>query len=209
MKYLARAILRIGGWRIEGAKPNLSKYVLVAAPHTSNWDFLWMISMAYALEIRVSWLGKDELFNPLIGWFFKLLGGIPVARSAPSDLVSRLASRFADSRDLVLLVPVEGTRGRAPHWKSGFYHIARAAQVPVVLGFLDYRRRAGGFGPTVALTGNLASDMDVLREFYARIVGKFPESASPVRLKDEETPAPARPDAGDPDPARKRAADQS
>ncbi len=185
MKYLARAILRLGGWRIEGAKPVVEKYVLVAAPHTSNWDFLWMICMAYALRIRVSWLGKDALFTPLIGWFFKLLGGIPVDRSAPSDLVSRLASRFASSSDLVLLIPVEGTRGHAPYWKSGFYHIALAAQVPVVLGFLDYVKRTGGFGPTLVPTGEVASDMDVPRGFYAGIAGKFPALASPVRLKGE------------------------
>jgi 1-acyl-sn-glycerol-3-phosphate acyltransferase len=188
VKYLARAILRLGGWRIEGAKPDLEKYVLVAAPHTSNWDFLWMICMAYALEIRVSWLGKDALFNPLVGWFFRLLGGIPVDRSAPSDLVSRLASRFASSKDLVLLVPVEGTRSHAPHWKSGFYHIAGAARVPVVLGFLDYAKCTGGFGPTVVPTGDVASDMNVVRGFYAGIAGKFPALASPVRLKDELTP---------------------
>jgi 1-acyl-sn-glycerol-3-phosphate acyltransferase len=188
VKYLARAILRIGGWRIEGAKPDLRKYVLVAAPHTSNWDFLWMICMAYALQIRVSWLGKDALFSPLFGWFFRLLGGIAVDRSAPSDLVSRLASRFADAGDLVLLVPVEGTRGYAPHWKSGFYHIARAAQVPVVLGFLDYEKCTGGFGPMVVPTGDVVADMDVVRGFYAGIVGKFPESASPVLLKDELKP---------------------
>ncbi len=185
MKYLARAILRLGGWRIEGAKPDLEKYVLVAAPHTSNWDFLWMICMAQALEIPVSWLGKDALFHPLIGWFFQLLGGIPVDRSAPSDLVSRLASRFASSSDLVLLVPVEGTRGHDLHWKSGFYHIARAAQVPVVLGFLDYVKRTGGFGPMLVPTGEVASDMDVPRGFYAGIAGKFPALASPVRLKGE------------------------
>ena len=187
IKALARLILKLGGWRVEGLPPDLPRYVLVAAPHTSNWDFVWVMSIAVAYGVRLSWFAKKAMFMQPFGAVFRYFGGIPVDRSVRSDLVARMADRFAEVDELVLVVPVEGTRGYVPHWKSGFYQIALAAQVPVVLGHLNYRTRVGGFGPALNLTGDVSADMDVIREFYKDSHGKFPEDAAPMRLREESS----------------------
>ncbi len=185
MKSLARTLLRAGGWRIVGQVPEAKAYVLIAAPHTSNWDFLWTMATAVALGVRIRWFGKHTLFKPGVGWLLELWGGIPIRRHEPGDRVAKMAAVFRSKADLVLLVPAEGTRSYAPHWKSGFYHIARAAGVPIVLGFLDYGRSEVGFGPTIDPTGDIAVDMDRIREFYAPLEGRYPPQAGPVRLREE------------------------
>ena len=184
-KWLARAFLRITGWRLEGVKPDAPRFVLVAAPHTSNWDLPYMLALSVLCDIKVHWLGKHSLFRPPLGWLLRPLGGIPVVRHQAENLVEQLARRFKESESLALVIPAEGTRGRAPHWKSGFYHVARAAGVPVLLGFLDYSRKRGGFGPALDLTGDVAADMDEIRSFYADKIGKYPDRFGEVRLKDE------------------------
>jgi 1-acyl-sn-glycerol-3-phosphate acyltransferase len=190
LKWLARLILRLGGWRIEGGPPAAKRYVLVAAPHTSNWDFLWVMSIAVALGVRLSWLGKDSLFRPPLGRILQHFGGIPVDRTVRSDLVNKIAHRIAGSDEFALLMSVEGTRAWVPYWKSGFYHIARAANVPVVLGSLNYRSRTGGFGLTLELTGDVGRDMAAIRAFYAGAAGKHGALAGPMRLKEEVEPMP-------------------
>ena len=181
----ARTLLRICGWRIEGSRPTIDRYVLIAAPHTSNWDFVWLIMMAMALDMRISWLGKHTLFHGPAGVVMRKLGGIPVVRDSGGDYVKRLAERFADARQLALVIPAEGTRSMVDAWRSGFYHIARAAEVPVVLSFLDFPSRRGGIGPCVALTGDMAADMDRIRGFYEGITGKHPQRSGPIRLPGE------------------------
>ena len=113
------------------------------------------------------------------------LGGIPVRRERSNDLVSQMVNAIRESDAIALTVPAEGTRGYTPHWKSGFYHIARTAQVPIVMGFLDYERRCGGFGPELLLSGDVRADMDEIRAFYADKRGRFPEKAGQIRLKEE------------------------
>jgi 1-acyl-sn-glycerol-3-phosphate acyltransferase len=115
----------------------------------------------------------------------RLSGGIPIVRHQRGDMVAQAARTFANSEKLVLVVPAEGTRGHVSHWKSGFYHIARTANVPIVLGYLDYPRRRGGFGPSIEATGDVSADMDKIRAFYADKVGRFPEQFGEVRLKEE------------------------
>jgi 1-acyl-sn-glycerol-3-phosphate acyltransferase len=130
-------------------------------------------------------MGKDTLFRGPFGRILRRLGGIPVDRTHRGNLVRQMTELFEKSERLVLTVPAEGTRGYTPHWRSGFYHIARSANVPVVLGFLDYQRKRGGFGPELVLTGDMSQDMDEIRSFYSDKVGKYPESFGPVRLKEE------------------------
>ena len=115
----------------------------------------------------------------------RALGGVPVRRDRRNDLVTQMARTIDEADSICLVVPVEGTRGYVPHWKSGFYHIARTANVPIVLGYLDYARRRGGFGPEVVPTGDLRSDMDEIRGFYEGKTGKYPELFGEVRLKEE------------------------
>jgi 1-acyl-sn-glycerol-3-phosphate acyltransferase len=180
--------LRLSGWRVEGRFPDVARAVVIAAPHTSNWDLPLMLAVAYVLGIRPAWLGKRELFRWPFGWFMRWLGGLPVDRGARGNLVQQAVDRFAAVERLHLVVPPSGTRSRATHWKSGFYHIARGARVPIVCTFLDYRRRVGGIGPLLAASGDVVADMRRIREFYADIAGKFPASTTPVRLVEEDEP---------------------
>ena len=119
------------------------------------------------------------------------LGGLPVRRDRRENLVSNLASLFEEYEELGLVVPAVGTRGHVEHWKSGFYHIAREADVPIVMSFLDYERRRGGFGPALMPSGDVKRDMDQVRAFYADKVGKYPEKFGPVQLREEESSASA------------------
>lgn len=185
LKLVARWFLRLSGWEAEGARPQASRFVLIAAPHTSNWDLAYLLALAAVLDVKVSWMGKDALFHPPLGWLMRRLGGISIVRHRHENMVSRMARAFDEFDSLALVVPAEGTRGYVAHWKSGFYHIARAANVPIVLGYLDYARRRGGFGPTVHTTGEIRSDMDEIRDFYSDKIGRFPDQFGEVRLKEE------------------------
>jgi len=180
--------LRLCGWRVEGRLPDATKSVVIAAPHTSSWDLPHMLAVAWVLGVRPAWLGKQELFAGPLGAFFRGLGGVPVDRSRRGNLVQQVAERFAEADRLFLVVPPSGTRSRAPYWKSGFYHIARAARVPIVCAFLDYRRKVGGIGPVLEATGDVAADMDLVRAFYDGVAGRYPERTTPVRLAEEDLP---------------------
>ena len=183
---LARAFLSLARWSLEGQLPAQRGYVLIAAPHTTNWDLVYFLACAWAFGISPSWMGKHTLFRGPLGPIMRTLGGIPVERSRAGGLVGQMAQAFERDPDLVLTVPPEATRVRAAHWKSGFYQIARAARVPIAMGFLDYERRAGGIGPTLLPSDDLRGDMDVVRAFYADKRGKYPECFGDVRLIEEE-----------------------
>lgn len=182
---VARGFLRLAGWQAEGAKPHLRRFVMIGAPHTSNWDFVFMLALAAVLDVKITWLGKHALFRPPFGRLMRRLGGIPVVRHRRENMVARMAHVFETRESLALALSAEGTRRYTPHWKSGFYHIARAANVPIVLGYLDYARRRGGFGPAILPTGDIRSDMDEIRDFYADKTAKHPDWVSEVRLKEE------------------------
>lgn len=188
-KRLARLILRLTGWTLEGEKPSADRCVMIAAPHTSNWDFPLMLLFSAAFEIKVKWMAKHSIFVPPLGWFLRAMGGLPVRRDKSSNLVDTMVSTFSrleqDQQGLILLVPTEGTRALSEHWKSGFYHIATQAGVAIIPSFLDFGRRRGGFGPAMMPTGNITVDMDYFREFYGDMLGKFPDQFGPIRLRDE------------------------
>lgn len=177
LQRLARFLLRIRGWRLEGELPGFTKYVMVAAPHTSNWDLPVMLTIAFAFGQRLFWMGKDSLFRGPAGWLFRWLGGIPVDRSRTNNAVAQIVEVFTAAENLVLVVAPEGTRRRVPYWKTGFYHIAAGARVPIVLGFLDYARKTGGIGPIVTPSGDLEADMKTIRAFYADIAGKHADGS--------------------------------
>jgi 1-acyl-sn-glycerol-3-phosphate acyltransferase len=164
-------------WQAVGTLPDIPKYVMIAAPHTSNWDFPIMMFIAFKVKAKLYWMGKDAIFKKPFGGLFKWLGGIPIDRGRSNNIVAQMVERFNAMERLVLTIPPSGTRKRVSEWKSGFYHIAMGANVPVVLGFLDYKKRTGGIGPVVALTGDMDSDMAGIRSFYADIKGKYPEES--------------------------------
>jgi 1-acyl-sn-glycerol-3-phosphate acyltransferase len=188
-RWMGRAWMRAFGWRVEGELPP-EKCVIIAAPHTSNWDFPFMLAAAYVIGFRISWMGKHTLFKGPFGPLMRRLGGIAVDRRAPQNLVQQVAERFAQSDELVLAVPPEGTRKKVEYWKSGFYQIARGARVPVVLGFLDFERKVGGLGPVLMPTQDARADMDRIRAYYRDIRGKRPTLESTPRLREEDAPRP-------------------
>lgn len=188
LAWVGRTCLASVGWRAVGEAPKEAKYVLIAAPHTSNWDFPLMMLCGMAMGVWPCWVGKASLFRPPLGWMMRLLRGIPVERSSANNMVELLAAEFASRAKLAIAMPPEGTRARALHWKSGFYHVARAARVPIALGYLDYARKEGGIGAPIAPGNDLRADMDRIRAFYAGKAGCHPELQGPVRLSAEDQP---------------------
>ncbi len=182
---LARAFLRVTGWRCHGEAPS-RRCVIIAAPHTSNWDLLWMLAFGWSFGLRPRFMMKHTVFVGPAGWLFRRLGGIAIDRRRTGGVVKQMGTEFAGAEQLHLVIPPEGTRGRRDYWKSGFYHIAREARVPVSLTFLDYGRREAGFGPEIELTGDMTSDMDRIRAFYADKRGLRPENFGPIRLLEED-----------------------
>ncbi|MGB8221953.1 MAG: lysophospholipid acyltransferase family protein [Polyangiales bacterium] len=188
-EWIGQAFLRVAGWKTDGERPALERYVIIASPHTSNWDLPFMLAMAFVYDIPVRWMGKHTLFKPPFGSFFKLLGGIPIVRHQPGGVVGQMIEHFGNNDALVLMVPAEGTRSHVDYWKSGFYHIARGADVPVVLSFLDFGKKVGGIGPAIRLTGDYRADMDKIRAFYADKKGHRPENVGVIRLREEDAEA--------------------
>lgn len=166
--------LRLTGWRVEGQlPPGSAKAVLIAAPHTSNWDLPYTLMVAFALRLNVYWMGKQSIFRPPFRGVMRWLGGIPVNREQSTNLVaaSVAAIRAADG-PLQLIVPPEGTRSKTRYWKTGFYHIAVGAQVPIVMAYMDYHDKRSGLGPVFTPTGDIEADMAAIKAFYAPFKGK-------------------------------------
>ncbi len=174
------AFLRLAGWKLQGQMPaHIQKSVLIAAPHTSNWDLPYTLMVAFALRLNVCWMGKASIFRWPFGGVMRWLGGIAVDRDKSTNLVAASAVKLTEARgQMQLIVPPEGTRGSTRHWKTGFYYIAQQAQVPIVLAFLDYERRVGGLGPIFQPTGDIERDMAEIKRFYAPIKGRRAESFS-------------------------------
>jgi 1-acyl-sn-glycerol-3-phosphate acyltransferase len=168
------AFLKLNGWKIEGSlPPDGQKSVLIAAPHTSNWDLPYTLMVAFVLRLNIYWMGKEEIFKPPFGGIMRWLGGIPVNRQSANNLVAAAVESIkAADGPLQLVVPPEGTRSKVRYWKSGFYYIAAGAGVPIVLAFMDYERKISGLGPVFYPTGDLQADMLRIQAFYAPYSGK-------------------------------------
>ena len=175
-------------WRFEAVprdEPIPAKCVMIAAPHTSNWDFPMMLALSKASGVRASWLGKRSLFKGPMGPVMRRFGGVAVDRDASGGMVASLAGQFDHVDRLALMVPAEGTRSHTDYWKSGFYRIAQQAEVPIVLAFLDRSTGRGGFGPAIEVTGDVDADMDRIRAFYEGMTGLKAGRFGPIRLKEE------------------------
>ena len=169
---------QLAGWHAEGRLPPDRKFVIMAANHTSNWDFLVFLGTINALGRQVRFIGKHSLFKWPMGGFMRALGGVPVDRSAPQDLVSQIVEQFEANEDFALIVAPEGTRSRTSDWKTGFYQIALRAGVPIVCAGPDYPTRRGVIGPVIHPTGNYAEDMKPAFAFFRSITPKHPERAA-------------------------------
>ena len=168
-------VLSVMGWRFEGAPPNLPKLIVIVAPHTSNWDFVVAMAAALALDLRVHWLGKHTIFRRPFGAILRRLGGIPVDRSARQGVVAQVVEAFRAHDRFVLGLSPEGTRKKVARWRTGFYNIARAANVPILAVALDFERKRIVIGPLFKATGDLEGDVEKMRAFFAPIKGKRPE----------------------------------
>ncbi len=180
-KLIAKFVFFISGWKAD-YKPEFKvpKTVMLAAPHTSNWDIVYALAVYWLEGIDAKFLIKDTYTKSFFGWFFKWLGAIGVNRSKNNNLVDYSVELFNTSEKLVLMVPAEGTRRRVEKWKTGFYHIANNAKVPVSFGFLDYKKKLAGVGDAYLLTGDFEKDMQYVQDFYKDIQGKHPENYNPT-----------------------------
>jgi 1-acyl-sn-glycerol-3-phosphate acyltransferase len=168
-KALSRAALRAAGWHFEGSLPNVPKFVLTIAPHTSNWDFVVGVLARRAVGLDAHFLGKHTLFKPPFGWFMRWLGGMPVRRDVPAGVVEQVTQKFEEHDALVLALAPEGTRKRVAKWRTGFYYIAHGAGVPIVPIALDYGRKRVVAGPALDPSGDLETDLRTLRQFYVDV----------------------------------------
>lgn len=169
---LGRWTLRALGWRVEGPFPDAPKLVIIAAPHTSNWDFVVGIAAKLALGIRVLWFGKDSLFRGPLGAIMTSLGGMPVDRSSAHDIVSQLVAEFARRDQMILALAPEGTRKRVERWRTGFYHIAQGARVPILPVALNWGERAVQVGQPFVTTGDIDQDLVELQGRFAGVSGR-------------------------------------
>ncbi len=171
-RILGRVAMRVLRWRLDGRMPDLPKFIIIVAPHTSNWDFPVGIAAKMALRLQVTFLGKHSLFRFPLGIVMRALGGMPVDRSASNDLVSGMVAEFARRDRLVLCIAPEGTRRKVERWKTGFYHIARGANVPIVPVALDWGNRAVRIGEPVQASGDAQGDIAALQAWFSGIRGK-------------------------------------
>lgn len=174
LRGLSIAYLKLAGWKVEGRLPdNAAKCVLIAAPHTSNWDLPYTLMVAFALRLNVYWMGKSSIFKPPFRGLMMWLGGIAVNREQSTNLVTASVQAMQVADGMVqLIVPPEGTRSKTRYWKTGFYYIALGAQVPIVMAYLDYAEKRGGLGPALQPSGDIEKDMALVKTFYAPIQGK-------------------------------------
>ncbi len=176
LRLLAIVLLKLIGWKAVGRPVEGARFVLIGAPHTSNWDFPLMLMVVLKLRLQVFWMGKHTLFPFPVGWFMKWLGGIPVNRSKAQNLVEQTVQQYREHPQLVVLVPPEGTRAKVKEWKTGFYHIAVNAGVPILMGYVDAATKQAGLADFFHPTGDIAKDMPAIRAFYADKVGINPEN---------------------------------
>lgn len=181
-RIIARLILRLGGWTLVGELPTYKKMVAIAAPHTSNWDGFWLLVYKIALSIDLHFLAKHTLFWWPLGPVLRSMGAIPIDRATSASTVQQVVKVFAERDRFWFALAPEGTRKWQPHWKTGFYRIAKAANVPIVLAFIDYRKKRMGIGITLPENRSLDEDLQTIREFYAPFSGRVPERQGPIEF---------------------------
>lgn len=184
---IARAGWALSGWKhVSEPLPDDSVRVLIGAPHTSNWDFIFMLGILWDLEINAKYLGKHTLFKRPFGPLMRALGGIPVDRRNPAGIVDDVVARVKDGQHFSLVVTPEGTRAKGAYWKSGFYRIAVEAGLPITLGYVDRPSKTSGLGLTFVPSGDVRADMDIVRAYYADKTGYSPDKRTEPRLREED-----------------------
>jgi len=174
-RFIGRTALRLVGWREMSGPPDIQKYVLVAAPHTTNMDLFYMLFATMAMQLPVTWMMKDTVFWWPLGSLWRALGGIPVNRRAAGNVVREMVDIFNEQAQLAVLIAPEGTRKAVKHWKLGFYWMALGAGVPIVPGYINHELKQIGIGEPIPVTGDIAADFERLRAFYGEKTGIYPD----------------------------------
>ncbi len=182
---VCRVLRRAWGWRLTGTPPATKTGILIGAPHTSNWDFVAMLLITWQAGIAPKFLGKKELFRFPLGPLARLAGGIPVDRANPHSVIPALVAKVAAGEQFFLVITPDGTRGKKQFWKSGFYRLATDTGLPVTLCFIDRATRTAGFGPPLPVTGHVAADMQLVRDYYADKGGIHPDNKTEPVLRNE------------------------
>ena len=166
LKYLGKLLLLLAGWRLEGKLPEVPKFVAAAAPHTTNWDFVIALAVVFAFDLQISFMGKHTLFETPLGFFFRWFGGIPIDRTASSGVVDQIVEVVNAREKIILVLAPEGTRKKVKVWKTGFYHIAHAANIPILLCSLDYRNKRVGLGKVIHPSGDMDADLREIQQYF-------------------------------------------
>jgi len=176
MRKVYQFFFDITGWKVRGAvPPGLLKYVMIVAPHTSNWDFMVGLAARSILRLKIKYVAKKELFRFPFGWLFKKLGGYPVDRSKNSNFVDAVVDIFKSRQEFSICITPEGTRSYVPKWKTGFYYIAVKAEIPIIMVGFNYQLKEVVLEPPFYPTGNVEKDMEFILTYYRKIPGKYPE----------------------------------
>ena len=183
MRWISALILGLAGWRTVYAAPPGPKAVVIVYPHTSNWDFALGLLFKFKHRMPLKWAGKDTLFRWPLRPLFIALGGVPINRRERTGMVKQLLESFAGSERLCLCIAPEGTRSKSDYWKTGFYHLALAAKLPLGLAFIDYGSKQLGVERWITLSGNEAADLAMFRAYYAGKIPRYPERAGEIRFK--------------------------
>jgi 1-acyl-sn-glycerol-3-phosphate acyltransferase len=182
LRIISLILLKTLRWKAVGPLPEQNKYIIIVTPHTSNWDVFYGVILAFTLKLDARFLAKKELFRwpfaPIIRW----LGGIATDRSSHSNIVDKIVKIFDENEKFVLALAPEGTRHKVDYWKSGFYHIAAGANIPIVLAFIDFGTKTGGAGPLLYPSGDIKKDMVTIRNFYLNKKGKNDDQTSPATI---------------------------
>ena len=177
LRVIAIVILKLTGWKAVGEEIGNPRFVLIAASHTSNWDFLLMLLVVLKLRLELYWMGKNSLFPFGFGWLMRWLGGISIDRAKSHNVVNETVRQYREHESLVILIPPEGTRSKVTTWKSGFYHIANNANVPIMMGYIDAATKEAGLADLFHPTGNLKQDIREIRAFYSKKIGLRAENS--------------------------------
>jgi 1-acyl-sn-glycerol-3-phosphate acyltransferase len=180
--WIGKIVYKITGWRVEGKVPDIPKFIMIVAPHTSNWDFPVGLMASFSWRYAPFWIAKHSLFRWPLGGVLKRLGGIPINRAAAQNFIEQAAQFIEKHKNISLVITPEGTRKRVDKWKNGFYYIAKKAKVPIVCAYLDFKRKVCGIGPVIIPSDSVEADMQIIRDFYLTIAGKRPENFGEIRI---------------------------
>ena len=186
LAWVGKWYLRLFGWEIRGTRPPISKYVAILAHHTSLWDGPLLIAMSFYFQIPAYWIAKDSLFRGPTGPLLRRFGGVPINRSSSQNIVEQVIQIFEKNDEFVLALAPEGTREATTCWKTGFYHMAQGAKVPIAMVYIDYEKKICGMGPLIDPTGDMIADLKEIAVFYEDVKGKHPGRQGTVVLEASE-----------------------